>query len=91
MNKMFVGNLAFEMTQDDLASLFDGYGTVTEVMIPSDRMTGRPRGFAFVSMSAASEVTSAIEALNGTEQQGRQIVVNMAEPKKAWSGKPRFS
>lgn len=90
MNKMFVGNLAFAMSEDDLTSLFNAHGTVTEVLMPTDRMTGKPRGFAFVSLSTEAEVAAAVEALNGTDQQGRQIVVNVAQPKKAWSDKPRF-
>jgi cold-inducible RNA-binding protein len=81
MTNLFVGNLSFQTTQDDLQSLFSQYGQVERVNVITDRMTGQPRGFAFVEMSSRSEAESAISALNGTDLQGRTISVNEARPK----------
>ncbi len=78
--KMYVGNLSFGATEQDLRDLFGSHGEVTEVFIPTDRESGRPRGFAFVSMDSADAMNAAIEALNGQEFQGRALVVNEAKP-----------
>ena len=80
MAKLFVGNLAWEVTGDDLRSLFAGAGTVTDAVVISDKMTGRSRGFGFVEMSSDEEAKKAIETLNGTDLKGRNINVNEARP-----------
>ncbi|MCZ2154687.1 MAG: RNA-binding protein [Bryobacterales bacterium] len=81
MTKLFVGNLSFRTTQEDLLDTFSPYGAVESVNIINDRETGQPRGFAFVEMSNASEAEAAINALNGTELMGRAINVNEARPR----------
>lgn len=78
--KMYVGNLSFSVTEQDLKDLFGTYGEVTEVFMPTDRESGRPRGFAFVTMDSPDSMNTAIEALNGQECQGRALVVNEAKP-----------
>ena len=84
--KLYVGNLSFSTTEDALQGEFAAYGQVEEVAVISDRDTGRPRGFAFVTMNNDSEARSAIEALNGTELDGRTITVNEARPKSNVGG-----
>ncbi len=79
---IYVGNLAYSVTQEDLSSVFAEYGTVTRVQIPTDRETGRVRGFAFVEMSSDAEETTAIEALDGAEWMGRDLKVNKARPRE---------
>jgi RNA recognition motif-containing protein len=79
--KLFVGNLSFGTTETDLEDLFAAYGTVTDVGIVMDRITGRSRGFGFVTMSNAAEAQAAIEALEGKEFGGRNLNVNEARPK----------
>ncbi len=79
--KMYVGNLSFDTTQQDLEALFGAHGQVTDVHIPQDRDTGRPRGFAFVTMDSKSAMISAIKAIDGTEVQGRVLKVNEARPR----------
>lgn len=69
--KMYVGNLSFNSTEQDLRDLFGSHGEVTEVFIPTDRESGRPRGFAFVTMDSTDSMNDAISALNGNEFQGR--------------------
>jgi RNA recognition motif-containing protein len=81
MTNVFVGNLSFQTTQDDLNSIFSQYGAVERVNVVTDRTTGQPRGFAFVEMSTRSEAESAISALNGTDLHGRTLNVNEARPK----------
>lgn len=81
MTKLFVGNLSFRTTQDELFDLFTQYGAVESVAIINDRETGQPRGFAFVEMTNADEAEAAIAALNGTELGGRAINVNEARPR----------
>lgn len=88
-NKLFVGNLAYSADATELKDLFSAYGTVLEVSIPSDRATGRPRGFAFVTMETKEEAKAALAA-DGNEIQGRRIAVNIANSKKHEGG-PRFS
>jgi RNA recognition motif-containing protein len=78
---IYVGNLSYEVTQDTLSAVFKEYGTVKRVQLPTDRETGRLRGFAFVEMSTEEEETAAIEALDGAEWMGRDMKVNKAKPK----------
>ncbi len=86
MTKLFVGNLSFRTTQDELFDLFTQYGAVDNVAIINDRETGQPRGFAFVEMANADEAEAAIAALNGTELGGRAINVNEARPRPEGGG-----
>ena len=79
--KLFVGNLSFDITENDLQVLFEEYGTVTEVSLVNDRVTGRSRGFAFVTFSNAAEGQAAVRALEGKEFGGRNLTVNEARPK----------
>jgi cold-inducible RNA-binding protein len=79
-NKLFVGNLSFDTTENDLQDAFAEFGQVTETNLMMDRMTNRPRGFAFVTMSSPAEAQRAIEALNGKEMGGRALTVNIARP-----------
>ncbi len=79
---IFVGNLAYTATEEDLTSVFSEYGTVKRVQLPSDRETGRKRGFGFVEMSSDAEEESAIEALDGAEWMGRDLKVNKARPRE---------
>ena len=79
--KLYVGNLSYSTTQDSLYTEFGAHGNVDEVAVITDRETGRPRGFAFVTMSNDEEARAAIESLNGREIDGRTITVNEARPK----------
>lgn len=79
---VYVGNLSYKVTEDDLSSVFADYGTVKRVQIPIDRETGRPRGFGFVEMSSDAEEDPAIEALDGAEWMGRSLRVNKAKPRE---------
>ena len=79
---IYVGNLSFQVTEEDLKQAFAEYGTVNRVQLPTDRETGRLRGFAFVEMSSEAEETAAIEALNGAEGMGRDMKVNKAKPRE---------
>ena len=79
--KLYVGNLSYSTTQDALYTEFGNHGQVEEVAVVTDRETGRPRGFAFVTMNNDNEARAAIEALNGSEVDGRTITVNEARPK----------
>lgn len=83
---IYVGNLSYDVTQDDLNAVFAEYGTVKRVQLPLDRETGRPRGFGFVEMSTEAEETAAIEALDGAEWMGRDLRVNKAKPREERSG-----
>lgn len=80
--KLFVGNLSFKTTENDLQDAFAACGTVVETNIMMDRMTGRPRGFAFVSMSTPEEAQKAIDELHGKEFDGRALTVNIARPRE---------
>jgi len=80
--EIFVGNISFASTEDDLWELFEGFGTVERVNLILDRETGRSRGFAFVGMPNEDEARAAIEALAGSELQGRALVVNQARPRE---------
>ncbi|MFO5441626.1 MAG: RNA recognition motif domain-containing protein [Dolichospermum sp.] len=79
---IYVGNLSYQVTEEDLKRAFADYGTVSRVQVPTDRETGRPRGFAFVEMEKEAEETAAIEALDGAEWMGRDLKVNKAKPKE---------
>ena len=85
-NKLFVGNLSFNTTENDLQDAFAAHGTVTEANLMMDRMTNRPRGFAFITMSTPEEAQKAIAALNGKEMGGRAITVNVARPREERPG-----
>ncbi|MBR8831491.1 MAG: hypothetical protein N5P05_003132 [Chroococcopsis gigantea SAG 12.99] len=78
---IYVGNLFYEVTKEDLQEIFAEYGTVTRVSLPIDRETGKKRGFGFVEMSTDEEEDKAIETLDGAQWMGRQIKVNKARPK----------
>lgn len=80
--RMYVGNLSFNTTEQDLRSLFSEHGDVTDVHIPSDRETGQARGFAFVTMDSASAMEDAIKAVDGEEHDGRALKVNEARPRE---------
>jgi cold-inducible RNA-binding protein len=79
--KLFVGNLSFRTTQEELLNAFAPYGTVESVNLLTDRMTGQSRGFGFVEMADRTEAQNAINALNGAELNGRAMNVNEARPK----------
>ncbi|WP_255558722.1 RNA recognition motif domain-containing protein [Horticoccus luteus] len=79
---MYVGNLSFKTSEDELRSAFGQYGSVTDVYVAMDKMTGRPRGFAFVTMGTPEEAKAASEKMNGTDLGGRQLTVNEARPKE---------
>lgn len=80
--KLFVGNLSFNTTENDLQDAFAAHGTVVEANLMVDRMSGRPRGFGFVTMSSPEEAQKAIDALNNANLDGRNITVNIARPKE---------
>jgi len=81
-NKLFVGNLSFETTENDLQDAFAAHGTVVEANLMTDRVTGRPRGFGFITMGTAEEAQKAIAALNGSQLGGRALTVNVAKPRE---------
>ena len=85
-NKLFVGNLSFNTTENDLQDAFAAHGSVVESNLMMDRLSGRPRGFAFVTMSTPQEAQAAISALHGTELDGRALTVNVAKPREERSG-----
>jgi RNA recognition motif-containing protein len=84
--KMYVGNLPFETTKSELEDLFSQYGTVTDAHLPEDRDTGRPRGFAFITMDSKSAMVDSIKALDGSEFGGRNLKVNEAKPRENRGG-----
>ena len=79
---MYVGNLSYDATDSDIRELFEAHGTVSDVFIVKDRESGRPRGFAFVSMETPEEMNAAIEGLNGKEFAGRALTINEARPRE---------
>lgn len=85
-NKLFVGNLAFATTENDLQDAFAAFGTVMEVNLMLDRMTGKSRGFAFVTMSSAEEAEKAIQGMHGKNVGGRDLTVNVARPREERPG-----
>jgi cold-inducible RNA-binding protein len=80
--KLFVGNLSFNTTENDLQDAFAAHGTVVEANLMMDRATGRPRGFGFVTMGSPEEAQKAIDAMNGASLDGRALTVNIARPKE---------
>ncbi|MFP4134320.1 MAG: RNA recognition motif domain-containing protein [Halothece sp.] len=86
---IYVGNLDYSVTQDDLNEVFAEYGTVKRVHLPTDRETGRMRGFGFVEMSSESEESNAISELDGAEWMGRELKVNPARPRENKGGGDR--
>ena len=81
-NKLFVGNLSFNTTENALHDAFAAHGTVVEANLMMDRMTGRPRGFGFVTMGTPEEAQKAIAAMHGAELDGRALTVNVARPRE---------
>src|SRR6267154_1723177 len=90
-NKLFVGNLSFNTTENALQDMFAAHGTVLEASLPTDRDSGRPRGFGFVTMSTPEEAEAAINALNGKSIDGRALTVNVAKPREERTGGSRGS
>lgn len=84
--KMYVGNLPFAAQESDIRELFSQYGTVTDIFLPMDRESGRPRGFAFVTMDTPEAMQAAINGLNGQEFQGRKLGINEARPREERPG-----
>jgi len=80
--KLYVGNLSYKTTENDIQDLFAQHGSVTEVSLMLDRATGRSRGFAFVTMATEEACQAAIAALNGKEWEGRALTVNLARPRE---------
>ena len=87
--KMYIGNLSYDTTETSIRETFETIGEVTDVHIPMDRETGRPRGFAFVTMASKNDMVQAIKDLDGTELDGRDIRVNEARPKENRNSSPR--
>ncbi len=87
---IYVGNLSYQVTEADLSSVFAEYGSVKRVQLPTDRETGRMRGFGFVEMGTDAEEEAAIEALDGAEWMGRDLKVNKAKPRENRSGGGSF-
>ena len=85
-NKLYVGNLSYNTTENDLQDTFAAHGTVIEANLMTDRETGRARGFGFVTMSNADEANNAVTQLNGTSLDGRALTVNIARPREERSG-----
>ena len=85
-NKLFVGNLSFKLSEPELEELFAQFGTVVSCSIPTDRETGRKRGFAFIEMSSQAEAEAAIKGLNGKDVDGRQLAVSVSQPKPKGQG-----
>jgi RNA recognition motif-containing protein len=79
---LYVGNLSYDVTQEDLNAVFAEYGSVKRIQLPTDRETGRLRGFGFVEMGSEAEEAAAIEALDGAEWMGRDLKVNKAKPRE---------
>ncbi|MCW1921969.1 RNA-binding protein [Luteolibacter arcticus] len=86
MSKMYVGNLPFSASEDDLREAFGQFGEVTDVALMMDRETGRPRGFAFITMGSKEAMDAAIKGLDGQDLGGRNLTVNEARPREERSG-----
>jgi RNA recognition motif-containing protein len=86
-SKLYVGNLSFDTTEDAIRAAFTPFGTVTDVHLPTDRETGRARGFAFVTFDTEQESKLAIEKMSGAELDGRKLTVNEARPKEDSGGR----
>src|SRR5688572_19992777 len=87
-NRLFVGNLAYQTTENDLQDLFSQAGTVTSANLMLDKFTGKSRGFAFVEFASAAEAQKAVEEFNGKDFQGRALTVNIARPREERSERP---
>ncbi len=87
-NKLYVGNIPYSMTADELGKLFEPFGAIESAAVVSDRDSGRSRGFGFVEMATGEEAQGAIEKLNGTSIGGRNIVVNFARERPQGGGGP---
>ena len=85
-NKLFVGGLSFNTTENDLQDAFDAHGTVSEVNLVTDRMTGKSKGFAFVTMASTQDAQNAINGMNGKSLDGRNLTVNEARPREERAG-----
>src|SRR5262245_39448057 len=85
-NKLYVGNLSFQSTEEDVRDAFSAHGTVQTVNLIMDRETGRPRGFAFVEMGSDAEAQAAVKALDGRDLGGRTLEVNIAKPREERGG-----
>jgi RNA recognition motif-containing protein len=83
---IYVGNLSYDVTDNDLTTVFAEYGSVKRVQLPTDRETGRLRGFGFVEMESDAQESAAIEALDGAEWMGRDLKVNKAKPREERGG-----
>jgi len=90
-NKLYVGNLSFNTTESGLRDAFGQFGSVTDVHLPTDRDTGRPRGFAFATLGTADEGKLAAEKMNGADLDGRTLTVNEARPKEEMGGGRNFA
>ena len=88
-SKLFVGNLSFDITENQLQDTFAAHGTVVEANLMMDRTSGRPRGFGFVTMSTPEEAQAAISGLNGKSIDGRALTVNVAKPREERGGSGR--
>lgn len=86
MKKLYVGNLSFDSTDEELRQLFEPHGTVESAKVATDRDSGRSRGFGFIEMTSDAEAEAAITALNGAQAAGRALIVNEARPKSPGSG-----
>ncbi len=84
---IYVGNLSYQVNEEDITAVFKEYGNVKQVQVPMDRETGRPRGFCFVEMATEAEETAAIDALDGAEWMGRNLKVNKAKPREDRGGR----
>ncbi len=83
---IYVGNLSYQVSEEDVAAAFSEYGNVKRVQLPVDRETGRPRGFGFVDLESEAQEAAAIEALDGAEWMGRELRVNKAKPREPKPG-----
>jgi cold-inducible RNA-binding protein len=86
--KLFVGNLSFNATEDQLKGLFGAHGTVTSIEVIKDKFTNRPRGFGFITMETQEAAEAAVQALNGKDLDGRALTVNVARPREERAPRP---
>jgi RNA recognition motif-containing protein len=87
--KLYLGNLSFDVTENDLRDILSPHGPVNEINVIMDKMTGRPRGFAFATMNTEEGANAAIQALNGKDWNGRALTVNEARPREESAGSSR--
>lgn len=88
--KLYVGNLPFDVTEDDLRTMLSAHGPVNEIALIMDKVTGRARGFAFATMNTSEGASAAILGLNGKEWKGRSLTVNEAHPREEGGGRTRY-